>query len=84
MWRGGEVIYTVRRMKDAGGAMLYRVQNNANLDVLLLNFTKEAKGICSPPIIVRTKRLEMFYLHFQICYFLSSFAFSYVLRISSR
>lgn len=48
MWRAGEVVFTVRRMKDAGGTMLFRVQNNANLDVLLLNFTKE-KVLCSPP-----------------------------------
>lgn len=48
VWRGGEVIYSVRRMKDAGGTVLYRVQNNANLDVLLLNFTKETEGLCAP------------------------------------
>ncbi|XP_045100948.1 uncharacterized protein LOC123520869 [Portunus trituberculatus] len=51
VWRAGEVIYTVRRMKDAGGMILYRVQNNANLDVLLLNFTKETEGLCSPPVM---------------------------------
>ncbi|KAG0693853.1 hypothetical protein GWK47_027356 [Chionoecetes opilio] len=54
VWRGSEVIYTVRRMRDVADTMLYRVQNNACLDVLLLNFTKHSEGLCSPPSMVPT------------------------------
>lgn len=46
--RSVDVLYTTRPLKDTKGTAIYRVQNNANLDVLQLTSTTKKESILSP------------------------------------
>lgn len=54
MKRGDEVIYTTQQMKDTNRTMVYRVKNNANLDVLQLISTTKKESILSSSFLVRS------------------------------